>query len=388
MQKKGKSQKRRANGAGSLYSLKDGKWRFRITIDGKQKDFNSSSKAEVIRKKEEYCKKHVFPSTSDQFQRVALWWCNHIKYDQLSPSSFRTLKDILEHYIIPTIGNLPFSLVDTITIQMKVINPLYKKGTSFSILKKVRMALHNLYEFYIGTELVQINPVKAVVLSNANCSKKVESRILTDLEKSVFKQACLARHKNGNPIYALGAGFVLMLNTGIKLNEALALKWNDVDFGCKVLRVHSKMSVQRTILQKEKIVIDEALVPEEYPEGTPGNRVLELTETALTALKYIKEERYMGTDGYILAAVSGGATINIVYKATFRSILKRAGILPTGIMILSNTFVMRQLRAGIDPKYLSIWMGYASVQSFQKAYATLIKAWESESEISKSICNI
>lgn len=171
---------------------------------------------------------------------MALWWCNHIKYDQLSPSSFRTLKDILEHYIIP----------------------------------------------------------------------------------------------------------------------------------------------------KEKIVIDEALVPEEYPEGTPGNRVLELTETALTALKYIKEERYMGTDGYILAAVSGGATINTVYKATFRSILKRAGILPSGIMILSNTFVMRQLRAGIDPKYLSIWMGYASVQSFQKAYATLIKAWESESEIPKSICNI
>lgn len=60
MQKKDKSQKRRANGAGSLYSLKDGKWRFRITIDGKRKDFNSSSKAEVIRKKEEYCKKICF----------------------------------------------------------------------------------------------------------------------------------------------------------------------------------------------------------------------------------------------------------------------------------------------------------------------------------------
>lgn len=252
------------------------------------------------------------------------------------------------------------------------------------------MALHNLYEFYIGTGLVQINPVKAVVFSKTDCSKKAEPRILTDLEKSVFKQACLARHKNGNPIYALGAGFLLMLNTGIKLNEALALKWNDVDFGCKVLRVHSKMAVQRIILQKEKIVIDEALVPEEYPDGTPGNRVLELTETALIALKYIKEERYMGTDGYILAAVSGRATTNTVYKATFRSILNRAGILPSGIMILSNTFVMRQLRADIDPKYLSIWMGYASVQSFQKAYAALImiKAWETESEMVKGICNI
>lgn len=60
------------------------------------------------------------------------------------------------------------------------------------------------------------------------------------MSKDEIKTYCryaTARYGNGKPIYRLGYGLVLILSTGLRFGEALGLKWEDIDFERKTLKV-------------------------------------------------------------------------------------------------------------------------------------------------------
>lgn len=74
------------------------------------------------------------------------------------------------------------------------------------------------------------NPVATVEKPSSSKFEKSEIEILTDDEIKRLEEACVSKYSNGEYIYKTGNGFILMLYTGIRTAEALALKWSDIDF--------------------------------------------------------------------------------------------------------------------------------------------------------------
>ncbi|QHQ61996.1 tyrosine-type recombinase/integrase [Anaerocolumna sedimenticola] len=126
----------------------------------------------------------------------------------------------------------------------KLINKM-SKSLSYSSVKKIIELLRPCFKHAVLVGVIHKNPCDAVILPRQNSmavkTKKID--ILTDKEVSVIKDITndvickkSRKHKHA-PV------FVLILNTGLRCEEVLALEFSDIDFDKKVLHVSKSVSI-------------------------------------------------------------------------------------------------------------------------------------------------
>ena len=96
-----------------------------------------------------------------------------------------------------------------------------------------------------------------------------------------FEEACKSTFSNGRLKYRLGYAYILILNTGLRRGEVIALQWKDIDFSKKQLNVN-KAVARRTLKGSMIEVIEE-------PKTKTSIRTIPLNNKALDALYHLKE---------------------------------------------------------------------------------------------------
>ncbi len=112
----------------------------------------------------------------------------------------------------------------------KMINDLVDKGISYGTLNNIRGILKELFQKALGNELVNVNPLEAVVLPK---KQNKERRYLKPKEQEMFLE--------GLKGYAHEDIFLADLCTGCRIGELLGLKWSDIDF------VNKTISIERSL---------------------------------------------------------------------------------------------------------------------------------------------
>jgi integrase len=168
----------------------------------------------------------------------------------------------------------------------------------------------------------------------------------------------------------LEALYVLALNTGMRLGELLALKWDDVDLERGVLRV------RRTLTH-----VDKAYVLGE-PKTKKSRRTIRLTAGAVQALRdhlarQLEEMERMGSlyqPGGLIFATEAGTIINPsnLRNRSFKPLLKRAGLRPIRFHDLRHTCATLLLGKDVNPKIVSEMLGHASVSITLDIYSHLL----------------
>lgn len=94
--------------------------------------------------------------------------------------------------------------------------------------------------------------------------------------------------KSGMPKYSSGVYGLLLLHTGMRVGEMLALRWSDIDFSNKTININKRRSMTK----------NRSGNPDEYNyimhEGTTKNekaRKIEMTDAALWDLRAIYNSR-------------------------------------------------------------------------------------------------
>lgn len=85
---------------------------------------------------------------------------------------------------------------------------------------------------------------------NAVKVEEKEIEFFNDTDITKFKIEALRTYNNNKPVYKYGSGLVGILYTGMRISEALALRWNDIDFE------HNDINVQETqarVIDRDKI---------------------------------------------------------------------------------------------------------------------------------------
>lgn len=373
---------RRPNYSGSVRKVSENKYVAEITIgvreNGKpnKKQFSARTRAEVTRKLNEY-KKTLNLENPQQIKKKTVneyfeFWLS-LKKVELKASSYRRLESTFETYIKPVFGRLQFSSVRIEDVQ-KLINKIQSEK-SYSTVKKIYDSLNALFKYDQSLppqqRVAAFNPCANVLIKKNKSSEKEDLKIYSEEEILKIKSEINRKTKNNKPIYPYGKLYILILNTGMRIGEALALDKADIDFDSKMISVSKNM----TMGTKEKGYKDKV---QNSTKTSSGKRTISMNNAAVSAARELFET-FPETSALVLNKNGKKVSLQNAEK-TFKQILKSAGVDANGrsCHALRHTFATRMFEAKKDIKIISRMLGHRSVSITYDIYVTVIQKMEAK----------
>ena len=180
----------------------------------------------------------IFGSTV-LFGEYAESWLNNIEKFNLKPASFKTKKETYKYRVEKTFKNKRITNITHSDIQ-NFVNDLAAQGVAKSSIQKAYQFINACIRYFIIQYDIDFkNPCENIKIpKNAKTKENHDIKFYNEEEvKRIYKEAT-RKHSNGRPYYRLGWAIVLLIFTGMRREELLALIWDDVDFENKILDIN------------------------------------------------------------------------------------------------------------------------------------------------------
>lgn len=367
---------RRDKGEGSISQRQDGTWTARMTLgntpDGKRKvkAFYGKTESEVKKKLREF-KKELAKNDYKEIRKMTVSelleeWMSVIKIHELKSSSYDRLELTVKHQINPYIGNLQISTITTSDIQ-SVINELIRQDYSYSIIKKTYNAINASFKFACNRQYISQNPVINITLPKQKERAKSNIEFFNNDEIQDIIKYSIEQYGTGRYIYQHGYAFPLLLNTGMRVGELLALKWENVDFENK--QIHIKESrgqiIDRTSDVKRYVMIDKTT------KTSSSYRTIPMNKLAEESLLYFKSLH--PNNKYVMANKNNNVITYRNLNRAFKNIKEKANINHGTIHSLRHTFATKLFQNGVDVKIISEILGHSDISITYNIYTHVIK---------------
>ena len=304
-------------------------------------------------------------------EEYLLRWLAVFKKPTVKPSTYDRIESVVRGTIVPYIGDTPLGCLDATTCQ-KFINQMLDDGKSYWVIKKAYDALNDCLRHAAKAHDIDFNPMVVVGAPTKANFEKNDTRALTAEEESAFLAELDRKYvSSGNPAYNYKDAFILILNTGLRLGEVIALDWSDVDFEAKTISVTKTATMVRRRGVDSKATGQQDQVIQPTPKTKSGNRVVPLNAKAVGALQRLKG--FAGNSVSVLNTSTyhrplGGALLKQAQLA-----YERCGITKAGVHTLRHTFATRLFERGAQLKDVSVLLGHASIAITANTYIHVIE---------------
>jgi len=218
--------------------------------------------------------------------------------------------------------------------------------------------------------VIEFNPWDHVDMPSK--PKQKEARAFDDEEVQR-----LLSELEGTSIYTLTA---FVLSTGVRIGEALALRWENIDLD------------RKSVLITENIVRREGETRIKSPKTNAGRRTIEISDVAVTMLRHhrtqqlfhrqsrLTQDKYWEDTGAVFSTDVGQFERTDVVGKPFTAALKSAGLYRDGVgwHALRHTYASQALRDGVDMFTLSRRLGHESVTFTMTVYGHLLSGQQSQ----------
>lgn len=383
-------EKRRERGSGTIAQLKDGRFRARLqyisTSDGKIHDKSKicdteKEAARILRVwRKEMMQETYVDVKKESVEKFMTDWLVNVKKQDLKPTSYDRLELTINKHIVPYLGNMQMGSITSDMIQQH-LNNLIKDGKGYSTVKKVYDAFNSCFKWGIAGRKIQFNPMDAVsVPGTAKIRRKGKSKIVktnpvkffTEEQQDKLIEAALTKFPNGTMVYRFGYAIPFLLNTGLRLSELLALRWDrDVNFDDRCITVNNSIVLVKSRESSDKKT---ELLEQDSVKSDAGERILYLNDEALDALNHLY--KLTGKHRYVISTKHGKPVQPSNIERMMRTVLIRAG-LPTGRgyspHALRHTFATNLFRQGVETKTISELLGHSDVSVTLNIYTHVIE---------------
>jgi integrase len=278
-------------------------------------------------------------------------WLEKFKKGKIRPSSYERYQFSLQLLCKDQLAQMDVRAIRLENIQ-EYVNRL--EDLSASTIKKQKLLLSQVLEHAMLTDVIQRNPVQGVQMPPMSHNTKVVFPYEKDEQEKLV--TAFTEEKNGKLRFRYGWGAVLILETGLRAGEALALEWADIDEEKRTLkvtknmvRVNGKNTVQRTT------------------KTDSGKRTIPLNSRALEAIQHLKAQHVAGCP-CVFATQTGKHLSYRNLLATMEKACEAAGVEHRGLHALRHSFASNLYSRGVEVKIISKLLGHASVEITYNRY--------------------
>ena len=285
----------------------------------------------------------------------------------VKPQTFIATKRMIYNHLTPVFGELKLDKLSVSYIQ-GFINDLSKEfvhfGTVHSINKRV-------LQYGVSLQLIPFNPARDVILPKV---VKPDNKAIKFIDYDNLKALMSYMEKLSNKKYSYYFDYVLysvLLATGCRFGEAVALTWSDIDFENATIDINKNYNRSVDIVGT--------------PKSKAGFRVISIDQKSVNLLRlYKNRQRQLFTDISSEAPEVVFATPTRKYQNTairqesLDRRLKEIDCPRFTFHAFRHTHASLLLNAGISYKELQYRLGHATLAMTMDIYSHLSKDKEKE----------
>ncbi len=151
-----------------------------------------------------------------------------------------------------------------------------------------------------------------------------------------FKAKAFTTYSNGERKHQQAAAYILMLNTGMRSGEALALRNCDIDLEKR--QQYIRKSVKEIYKQDGAKAVGGRTAKVGKTKTATSQRTIPLNSVAIEMIKELHKEYYFGEDAPLICDEHGEFTKPVNFRKRYYRILNQAGIETKGLHSLRHTF--------------------------------------------------
>ncbi|HEP6623422.1 TPA: site-specific integrase [Streptococcus pyogenes] len=300
------------------------------------------------------------------FKELSHLWLETYKLT-VKPQTYDATVTRLNRHIMPTLGNMKVDKITASDIQM-LINRLSKYYVNYTA---VRSVIRKVRQQGVLLGLIDYNSARDIILprKQPNAKKKVKFIDPSDL-KSFLEHLETSQHKRYN-LYFDAVLYQLLLSTGLRIGEACALEWGDIDLENGTIAINKTYNKNLKFLSTAKT--------------QSGNRVISVDKKTLRSLKLyqMRQRQLFNEVGARVSEVVFATPTRKYFNASVRQSAldtrcKEAGIERFTFHAFRHTHASLLLNAGISYKELQYRLGHANISMTLDTYGHLSKDKEKE----------
>ena len=376
---------KKGNNEGSIRKRSNGTWEGRysdgVNAEGKQiqRSVYGKTKKEVADKLHAiFFQKQQGIYVTPTKVLVKDWlieWLHNYAHITVRPSTYISYEGYIYNHIIPIIGDLPIQKL-TPPIVQNFYNDRFlngridgKGGLSSKTLRNMHNMFHQAMEQAKINGLIMQNPTDNAIIPK---SQKKEMRVLSVQEQ--------LRLLNVVHLHRLGFAIKFDLATGLRIGELCALKWTDLNYQKKTVKISRTLQrIKTNQLEREELDGSEnmTMVVEGDVKTSSGFREIPIPDKIWMELlqhQQRQQQEYMSLgvpilpDGYIFAMPFGTCVEPSTMRDALNYLLVVAEIEHANFHSLRHTFATRAIESGMPVKTLSDILGHSQVQITMDLY--------------------
>lgn len=295
----------------------------------------------------------------------------HLKYQveqkELRPKSIDRRECTIDKHIDGyMLGRMQVQSVKVADIDNHITELIREEKLSASSIEKVVDVLNAAYNWAMVRGELEKNPVAPIKPTLVKRIQKLQQKsaddadvdVLSVEEERLFCEVALSVYeKTGKYKYTAGLYGMLLLHTGMRCGEMLALRWKDVDFENGFLTIEKSRSVAKNRDSND----DKKYAIVEGPTKNVKARKIKLKKEALDILKLIKGNAVNAGEPSDLIVTTNTGQPNTATNLEHRmaTIFNNAGLtdLSGGLHIFRRTFATRMYENGVRIKEIAAYIG-------------------------------
>ncbi|WP_433242951.1 tyrosine-type recombinase/integrase [Actinomadura nitritigenes] len=354
--------KKRANGEGTIYQRKDGRWEgaaYVLTTEGTYKRIRKYGRtreevhAKLVQAQQKSGSGVPVADKPWKLGEYLDYWLEHVVRPAKRWNTYKKYEQTVRLYLKPGLGKLSLDRIRVAKVQA-FFNAQIKAGHSVAKVHVMRMTLSAALTRAMREELITVNPAQLATLPPAP-SRKV--RPWTADEARAFLAA--ARKE---PLYP---AFVLMLAYGLRRGEVLGLGWDELDMDQQEIRVHWQLQRIEGELRRTPVKTD---------AGRRHLPMLPIVWDAMIELAdrqmYAKRAAGAGwvETGFVFTTRTGRPIEPRNLARAFERICENAGLRRIRLHDLRHTTASLLKRMGVPPSDAKEILGHARISVTLEIY--------------------
>ena len=360
-----KKRTKRANGEGTIFQRKDKRWVTRISVKGLNgknkliseysKDFDTAHK-KLIQLQNKYLTGRIADCDN-----ITVWdWLNRYlnvyKKNKVRESTYSSYYYTANKHIKNSIGNMQLKKITPDLLQQFYDSKKNEVGSrSISL---IRQLLNNSFQKAITVGMLDRNPNDGTEISTI---KYRQIQPFTPKEISKFIKI-IDNHRNRMAIR-------LVLSTGLRLGELLALQCGDIDLKTGQLTISRTVARVRTneYNKKTKLIY-------QAPKTATSCNTINIPPMILKELKkHILQLNNSDKHDLLFPSITGTQQDPKNCRNEYKKLLKQAGLPDNTFHALRHTFGSLLYEEGIDLKTIKEMLRHKNINTTADIYVKMSK---------------